>query len=73
MWEFEIVGFIPGWRFRWLWLSFALALMVAGYAKSHVDQLYEAKDMFALEGVIDVVGRDRQLPERFWLSKRLVC
>lgn len=45
--------------------------MVARYTKSYVDQLYEAKDMFALEGVIDVVGRDRQLPEQFWLSKRL--
>ena len=49
----------------------SLALMVVRYAKSYVDQLYEAKDMFALEGVIEVVGRDRQLPEQFWLSKRL--
>ena len=45
--------------------------MVARYAKSYIDQLYEAKDMFTLEGVIDVVSRDRQLPEQFWLSKRL--
>ena len=48
-----------------------LALMVVRYAKSYVDQLYDAKDMSALEGVIDVVSRDRQLPEQFWLSKRL--
>lgn len=45
--------------------------MVVRYAKSYVDQLYEAKDMFALESVIDVVCRGRQLPEQFWLSKRL--
>jgi hypothetical protein len=45
--------------------------MVVRYAKSYVDQLYEAKDIFALDGVIDVVGRDRDLPEQFWLFKRL--
>jgi hypothetical protein len=45
--------------------------MLARYAKSYVDQLYNTKDMFALEGVIDVVGRHRQLPEQFWLSRRL--
>ena len=43
----------------------SLALMVVRYAKSYIDQLYETKDLFALEGVIDVVGRDRQLPEQF--------
>ena len=41
------------------------------YAKSYIDQLYEAKDMSTLEGVIEVVGRDRQLPDQFWVSKRL--
>jgi hypothetical protein len=45
--------------------------MMVRYAKSYIDQLYDAKDMFALEGVIDVINRDRQLPEQFWLSKRL--
>lgn len=45
--------------------------MVVRYSKSYVDQLYEAKDLFALDGVINVVGRDRQLPEQFWLSQRL--
>ena len=45
--------------------------MAVRYAKSYVDQLYEAKDMFALDGVIDVVGRDRPLPEQFWLAKRV--
>lgn len=45
--------------------------MLVRYARTYVDQLYEAKDMFALERVIDVVGRDRQLPEQFWLSRCL--
>lgn len=45
--------------------------MQVRYARSYVDQLYEAKDMFALERVIDAVGRDRQLPEQFWLCRCL--
>jgi len=45
--------------------------MVARYAKSYVDQLYEAKDVFALHGVISVVGRERDLPEQFSLFLRL--
>ncbi len=39
--------------------------MVAQYAKSYIDQLYEAKDIFALHGVISVIGKQRQLPEQF--------
>jgi hypothetical protein len=45
--------------------------MVARYAKSYVDQLYQAKDVFALHGVICVVGRQRQLPEQFSVFLRL--
>ena len=45
--------------------------MVARYAKSYVDRLYEAKDIFALHGVISVVGRHRDLPEQFSLFLRL--
>ena len=41
------------------------------YSKPFIHQLYESKDMLALEGVIEAVGRDRQLPEQFWLSRRL--
>ena len=47
--------------------------MIVRYAKSYVDQLYDAKDMLALDGLIDVVCRDRQLPEQFWLTKRLLA
>lgn len=45
--------------------------MLVRYAKSYIDRLYEAKDLSTLGNVFDVVGRDRQLPEQFWLSKRL--
>jgi hypothetical protein len=45
--------------------------MLARYAKSYVDQLYQAKDVFALHGVIGVVGRQRQLPEQFSVFTRL--
>ncbi len=48
-----------------------LALMVARFAKTYIDRLYEARDMFALAGVIDVVGREQNLPEQFWLSQRI--
>jgi hypothetical protein len=43
------------------------------YAKSFVDRLYEAKDVFGLDGVIAVVGQERQLPEQFWLFRRLLA
>jgi hypothetical protein len=39
--------------------------MIAQYAKSYIDQLYEAKDTIALCGVISVVCKQRQLPEQF--------
>ena len=45
--------------------------MAVRHAKSYIDRLYEAKDMFAIEGVIDLIARDRALPEQFWVSKRL--
>ena len=45
--------------------------MVARYAKSYVDRLYDTKDIFALHGVISVVGRHRDLPEQFSLFLRL--
>lgn len=43
------------------------------YAKSFIDRLYEAKDVFALDGIIAVVGQERQLPEQFWLFRRLLA
>jgi len=45
--------------------------MVARYAKSYVDRLYQTKDIFALHSVICVVGRRRDLPEQFSLFLRL--
>jgi hypothetical protein len=45
--------------------------MVACYAKSYVDRLYEAKDIFTLCGVVEVVGKHRELPEEFSLFLRL--
>ena len=45
--------------------------MVARYAKSYVDRLYQTKDIFALHSVISVVGRHRDLPEQFSLFLRL--
>jgi hypothetical protein len=46
-------------------------MVVARFAKSYVDRLYEAKDIFALWEVISVVGKHRQLPEEFSLFLRL--
>lgn len=45
--------------------------MVVRYARLYIDQLYEAKDIFTLHGVISVVGRERKLPEQFSLFLRL--
>jgi len=42
-------------------------------ARSYIDRLYEAKDLSALESVIDAAGRERQLPEQFWLFQRLIA
>jgi len=44
--------------------------MVARYAKSYVDRLYETKDVFALHGVVNVVSKNRDLPEQFSLFLR---
>lgn len=45
--------------------------MVARYAKSYIDRVYEAKDLGELYGLIEVVSRNRELPEQFWLFQRL--
>lgn len=45
--------------------------MVARYAKTYIDQLYETKDIFTLHGVVSVVARHRDLPEQFSLFLRL--
>lgn len=45
--------------------------MVVRYAKSYVDRLYEAKELFTLYTVVEVVGRHRELPEEFSLFLRL--
>jgi hypothetical protein len=45
--------------------------MVTRYAKSYIDRLYQAKDVFALHGVACVVGKHRELPEQFSLFLRL--
>jgi hypothetical protein len=39
--------------------------MVAQYAKSFIDRLYDAKDVCMLRDVIGVVQSQRQLPEQF--------
>ena len=45
--------------------------MLARYAKSYIDQLYEARDITMLHGVVSVVGKQRQLPEEFSIFLRL--
>ncbi len=39
--------------------------MLARYAKSYIDQLYEAKDVCMLRNIVGVVQKQRQLPEQF--------
>lgn len=46
-------------------------MVAARYAKSYIDRLYDAKDIFALWEVINVVGKHRPLPEEFSLFLRL--
>src|SRR2546428_14185152 len=46
--------------------------MIVQYAARYIDGLYEAKDIYTLHQVIRVVGRDRKLPEQFWLFSHLV-
>jgi hypothetical protein len=43
------------------------------YAKSFVDELYDRRDIFALDSVIEVIERNRKLPEQFWLFRRLLA
>ena len=39
--------------------------MLARYAKSYIDQLYEAKDVCELREVVGAVRKGRRLPEQF--------
>jgi hypothetical protein len=43
------------------------------YAKSFIDELYEKRDVFTLDGVIDVVSRRRDLPQQFALFRKLLA
>src|SRR5271166_437754 len=45
--------------------------MAVRFANSYVDRLFAEKDLFALHHLISVVGRDRSLPEEFWLFCRV--
>jgi hypothetical protein len=46
--------------------------MLARYAKSYIDQLYEAKDAFELRGIVGVVQMGRRLPEQFSVFAGLI-
>jgi hypothetical protein len=48
-----------------------LALMEARFANLYVDRLFAEKDLDGLCHLISVVGKDRQLPEEFWLFCRV--
>jgi hypothetical protein len=39
--------------------------MRARYAKSYIDQLYEARNVCMLRNVVGVIAPQRQLPEQF--------
>jgi hypothetical protein len=46
--------------------------MAVRFARSYVDQLFAEKDLMLVHHLVEVVGRDRDLPEEFWVFCRLV-
>ena len=45
--------------------------MAVHFANSYVDRLFAERDLVAIHHLISVVGRDRSLPEEFWLFCRV--
>jgi hypothetical protein len=45
--------------------------MAVRFANSYIDRVFTDKDLGAIYNLIDVVGRDRSLPEEFWLFCRI--
>jgi hypothetical protein len=41
--------------------------MAVRFARSYVDRLFAERDIMEIHHLISVVGRDRKLPEAFWL------
>jgi hypothetical protein len=46
--------------------------MAVRFAPTYVDQLFAERNISGMHHLISVVGRDRQLPEQFWLFCRLI-
>src|SRR6266436_3257576 len=49
-----------------------LALMSVRFANSYIDRLFAEKDLDGLHHLISAVGRDRPLPQQFWLFCRVL-
>ena len=45
--------------------------MSVRFANSYIDRLFAEKDLDGLHHLLSVVGRDRPLPEEFWLFCRV--
>ena len=45
--------------------------MVARFANSYVDRLFEERDLGAIHQLISVIDKQRPLPEEFWLFSRV--
>src|SRR3954469_1883982 len=45
--------------------------MTPRFAHSYVDRIFDERDFDAIHQLISVVGRDRSLPEEFWLFCRV--
>jgi hypothetical protein len=45
--------------------------MAVRFANSYVDRLFAERDFVSIHHLISVVGRDRSLPEEFWLFCRV--
>ena len=48
-----------------------LVTMVVRYANSYIDRLFAERDLISLYQVISVIGKERALPEEFWLFCRV--
>ena len=51
---------------RWRLLTGAIFMRVS-FANSYIDRLFTEKDMPGLYDLITVMGRDKALPDEFWL------
>lgn len=42
------------------------------FARSYIDRLFEERELIWLHQVIEVLGREHELPEEFWVFSRLL-